>query len=101
VVKEIFYFARILNLLIHFELKNYDYLDSLLVSTPKYLKARRPLYRTEKSLIQYLGKVLKSVDGKEKSKLSAQFSQELQYISEDPKEKRVFNYIDLKQWISN
>lgn len=101
VVKEIFYFARILNLLIHFELKNYDYLDSLLISTPKYLKSRRPLYRTEKSLIQYMGKVLKSVDKKEKLELTEQFSQELQEIIKDPKERRVFNYIDLNHWISN
>ena len=101
VVKEIFYFARILNLLIHFELKNYDYLDSLLISTPKYLKARRPLYRTEKSLIQYMGKILKSVDKKDKLELTEQFSQELQEIIKDPKERRVFNYIDLNHWISN
>jgi hypothetical protein len=100
VVKEIFYFARILNLLIHFELKNYDYLDSLLISTPKYLKSRRPLYHTEKSLIQYMSKVLKSVDKKDKLELTEQFSQELQEIIKDPKERRVFNYIDLNHWIS-
>lgn len=101
VVKEIFYFARILNLLIHFELKNFDYLEFLLISTPKYLKARRPLYRTEKSLIQYMGKVLKSVDKKDKLELTVKFSQELKEITKDPKERRVFNYIDLNHWISN
>jgi hypothetical protein len=100
VVKEIFYFTRILNLLIHFELTNYDYLESLLISTPKYLKARRPLYRTEKSLIHYLGKVLRAVDKKERAKLSVQFNQELESLIEDPKEKRVFNYIDLRHWVS-
>ena len=100
VVKEIFYFARILNLLLHYELENFKYLESLLISTPKYLKARRALYRTEKSLIQYLNRILKAIDRKEKAQLRDQFSSEVQTLFVDPKEKRVFLYLDLRLWLS-
>ena len=69
VVKEIFYFARVLNLLIHYELGNYDLLESLLSSTPKYLKSRRPLYATEKNLFRLLSRLLKTIDRSEKQTL--------------------------------
>jgi len=99
VVKEIFYFARILNLLLHYELGNHSLLASLLVSTPKYLKARRPLYATEKTLLRLLGRLLNSVDKAEKQALFTQFQGDLHQLFQDPKEKRLFNYLDLRVWV--
>ncbi|MFK8101932.1 MAG: hypothetical protein AB8G15_05400 [Saprospiraceae bacterium] len=98
VVKEIFYFARLFNLLIHYELGNYDLLDSLLRSTPKYLKARRTLYATEKTLFRFLGKLLNLPDKVAKQKLIANFKVELDVLFLDPTEQRVFNYLDLRLW---
>ncbi len=97
-VKEIFYFARSLNLLIHYELDNYDLLESLLASTPKYLKSRRTLYATEKVLFRYLGKLLNRPDKAEKQKLAADFKADINQLFQQPAEKRVFNYLDLRVW---
>ena len=99
VVKEIFYFARILNLLIHYELKNYTLLESLLLSTPKYLKSRRPIYATEKALFRFLGKLLNRIDRRGREQLLADFRIELDRLFEEPGEKRVFGYLDLRVWI--
>ncbi len=101
VVKEIFYFARILNLLLHFELNNYTLLESLLQSTPKYLKPRRAIYATEKALFRFLKKLLNCVDKKEKNKLIKDFKQEILVLFELPAEKRVFSYLDLRLWVKN
>ncbi|PSR14406.1 MAG: hypothetical protein DA408_12670 [Bacteroidetes bacterium] len=98
-VKEIFYFARILNLLLHYELGNHALLESLLASTPKYLKARRPIYATEKALFRYLGKLLHHPDKAEKQKLMADFKAEMDERFQQPAEKRVFNYLDLRLWV--
>lgn len=98
VVKEIFYFARVLNLLIHYELGNYDLLEALLQSTPKYLKARRPTYATEKALFRFLHQLLKPLSQKEKQDLEEGFNQQLLTLFQDPAEKRVFNYLDLRYW---
>jgi len=87
VVKEIFYFARILNLLLHYELSNYNLLESLLQSTPKYLKARRSIYATEKTLFRFLGKLLNNVDKQKKQALIIKFKQDIQTHFEHPKEK--------------
>lgn len=101
VVKEIFYFSRVLNLLIHFELGNYTLLESLLLSTPKYLKARRNIYNTEKALFRFLRKLLNSIHKKERQELRANFKNEVDELVQLPSEKRVFNYLDLRLWISN
>ncbi|MFK7807322.1 MAG: hypothetical protein AB8F74_05905 [Saprospiraceae bacterium] len=99
VVKEIFHFARVMNLLIHFELGNYTLLESLLLSTPKYLKNRRAIYTTEKTLFQFLGKQLNTLNKSEKRKLIVDFKEKLDVLYKKPEEKRVFNYLDLRQWI--
>jgi len=83
VVKEIFHFARILNLLIHFELGNHDLLDSLLLSTPKYLKSRRTIYETEKALFRFLRKSLNVIDKMEKRKLISDFREEIERLKAD------------------
>ncbi len=101
VVKEIFYFARILNLLIHYELNNYTLLESLLLSTPKYLKSRRKIYATEKALFRFLGKLMNVVDRKKKKSLLADFRMELDDLFERVEEKRVFGYLDLRVWGGN
>lgn len=97
-VKEIVYFARSLNLLIHYELGNHDLLESLLASTPKYLKARRAIYATEKALFRYLGKLLNQPDKAEEQKLTTDFKAEINDLFQQPAEKRVFNYLDLRLW---
>ncbi len=101
VVKEIFYFARDLNLLIHFELGNYTLLQSLLASTPKYLQVRRALYNTEQTLFNYLNKAIKLPSKAEKAKIANAFRNDIQHHFNDPKEKRVFNYLDLRLWEIN
>jgi len=99
VVKELYYFARTLNLLIQYELGNEDLLESLLISTPKYLRARRAIYATERTLFRYLKKLTNCFDTKEKSKLLQEFKLKIDEHSQSPKESRVFICIDLKLWV--
>lgn len=99
VVKEIFYFSRVLNLLIHYELGNYTLLDSLLLSTPKYLKARRAIYATEKALFRFLRKLLNAINKTEKQKMITGFKNEIKELHQQPAEKRIFNYLDLRLWV--
>ncbi len=100
VVKEIFNFSRVLNLLIHYELGNYSLLESLLQSTPKYLKARRNIYATEKALFRFFNKILNIINKKEKQEIINKFKKEVSNLYEIQKEKRVFNYLDLRYWIN-
>lgn len=98
VVKEIYYFARVKNLVLNYEIGNLKLLDSLLLSTPKYLRARRSLYKTEKTLFTLLKKLLNSADKKEREKHFSQFRKELIILFEVATEKRIFSYLDLRLW---
>lgn len=100
VVKEIFYFARVLNLLIHYELGNHSLLQSLLQSTPKYLRSRRQIYATEKFLFRFLGQLINTIDKREKQQLTDDFKLQLVELYLQPTEQRVFNYLDLRFWLS-
>ncbi len=99
VVKEIFYFSRVLNMLIHFELDNEKLLDSLLTSVPKYLRRRRELYNTEKILFLFLRKMLNSINRKEKAVLFDEFETTIDDLATKKSESRVFNYLDLRLWL--
>lgn len=98
VVKEIFHFSRTLNLLLHYELENFTLLESLLLSTPKYLKSRRPIYETEKALFRFLKRLISSSDKSEQQKHANSFKLEIQNLLTNPSEKRVFNYLDIISW---
>jgi len=99
VVQEIYQFARVLNLLVHFELKNENLLSSLLVSTRRYLRKRRPLYETEIQLFRFLQRQLNVVNKKEADEIWQSFKASILSLSKDRKEARVFNYIDLVSWL--
>ena len=100
VVLEVFQFTRILNLLLHFDLGNWEHLSYLILSTRRYLRQRRALYRTETALLQFLQRSI-NLPAAERRLLRQAFVQEVGALAEHPEEKRFFNYIDLKVWVGN
>ncbi len=99
VLREIFQFTRLLNLLNHFELGNFEYLESLLPSTRRFLRNKRTLYATELALFRYLNGIMNAVSDKQKRDLTAAFLEELKQLKANPKEQQLFNYIDLIYWL--
>jgi hypothetical protein len=98
-VQEIFQFNRILNLLVHFELGNWEHLSYLLLSTRRYFKQRRALYRTESALFRFLQKAINSPDPSAVKLLKKQFREEIEALSQNKEEARFFNYINLPLWL--
>ena len=62
--------ARIFNLIIHYELKNYDLLPSLIRSTNNFLEKRQRLYKVENVIIEFLlDRLSEANNSKEQSNL--------------------------------
>lgn len=59
-------FAWILNLIIHYELKNYDYLDYLMKSTQRYLNNKKQLEETGKAIVELIKSQIKHSDNTKK-----------------------------------
>ncbi len=91
--EDIHSYIRLLNLVIHFELKNDFTLDYLSSSTFNYLKRKQRLYKTEKEVIKF---ITKFHNGKISSLAKA--NDNLKLLKEDPYEKVMFNLFDFQEW---
>jgi hypothetical protein len=92
--------ARILNLIIHFELGNDIFLTYSLKSTHRYLEKLNSLRNFESYLLQFL-KLL--IDLEKKGNYSEKLSEiknKIEALKNDPVEKQVFGIIDISPWLN-
>lgn len=93
--------ARILNLIIHYELNNSLLLESLLRSTERYLQKQDKVYQYETLLVKTIKLAEKSTYKKElKTQLEA-IKKELTQLKETPTEKAMLQYFDWLAWIDS
>lgn len=93
-------FARILHLIAHYELKNYDLLEYLLPSVHHFLEKHKEVSMIFNEIIRFL----KTFDKYRLRGLREAFvslKQRLEIISEDPYEKRFFLYLDVISWLES
>jgi len=93
--------ARILQILIHFELQHYQLLDSLLLNTYRMLYKRELLYRTERIIFKYLKQFLRTRDKDEILAAFQGLKSELQDVQADRFEKNFMPLFDLVVWIES
>ena len=96
-----FCIARVLNLLIHFELDNYDLLEYILVSTKRYLEGRERLLKFENIVLEFIKNSLNVGPNKEQEILFVKLRKDLNKLKTDPFEKHVFQYFDFTNMIDN
>jgi hypothetical protein len=98
--RDIEYNARLLNLIIHYELDNLEYLEYLIITTYRFLYKRKKIYRLETlvlNFIKQLPKVNSDDDLIENFKI---FQNGLKQIHKIPHEKNIFLYFDYHDWVS-
>lgn len=96
-VHEIVNFSRLLYVLIHFDLDNLTLVESLINATKRQLKKSRPLYNSEKTVFQYLLKLINAPDSNKKA-IRQQFQKEIQHLMTNNPD-QLFNYLDIDWWI--
>ncbi|MEM7105538.1 MAG: hypothetical protein AAF502_20540 [Bacteroidota bacterium] len=90
--------ARILYLLIHFEMNHFEHLKYAAESTSRYLKKQSRYFTSDKILIRFFGNLYKSVNPKPQKMHYQTMVNELEAIKDDEKEAEVFEYFDLLAW---
>jgi hypothetical protein len=93
--------TMILNLLVHYELKHYQLLESLLLNTYRMMRKRNLLYNTEKVLLRYLKRFLKVKSQTEIQQLLLSLQAELQEAKSQPFERMFLDNFDLVLWIKS
>ncbi|MFL5754312.1 MAG: hypothetical protein ACJ76F_12950 [Bacteroidia bacterium] len=96
--------ARLTNLILHYELGNFDLLPYLLRRTYSFLLKRKRLHKLEKLLIRFIGKLL-HINPHVKKEITALFIEiksALEKLMRDPDEAMVLTeYFDYVSWLES
>jgi hypothetical protein len=96
---EIFNFAKILNILIHYELKDFSVIKSLHNSAVYYFKKQNNPYKSENLFLNYFGNPKRYKSSIKTSLLD--LKNEFEEIKSDKAESNVFKYFEFIDWIDS
>lgn len=96
--QDIYSYARLFNLVIHYELGNHDLLEYITKSTLRYLSKRQRDFHLEKVIIEYIRKFIRAASIVDKKELFIEFNEEISELVKGPKEKVVLKYFDFLKW---
>lgn len=99
--EDVYAFARLVNLIIHYELGNYDLLDYTLKSTKRSVTKSQRNYQFETIFLKDFKKLLKIKDSLPNKQLYINFKEELLKVLEDPYEQAANEYFDFISWLDS
>jgi pentatricopeptide repeat protein len=99
--QDIYSFSRIFNLIIHYELENYDFLEYMIKSTSRYLNKHEKDYQIEEVFVRNIRKLSKySIEGKAKDVIE-DVNNEISELLKDPNERVILDYFDIENWFKS
>lgn len=98
--QDIYSFSRILNIFIHYELGNFDYLDYIMKSTSRFLSKTQKDYQFEKVIIDNVTRLIKAENEAMRYDLYQRFYKEVESLLKQPEEKVILAYFNLPIWIN-
>jgi len=96
--QDIYSYARLFNLAIHFELGNFDLLEYTIKSTTRYLQKRERDFPLEKMVIDYFKKLIRT-PAEDRPGIFQLFRREMDSLSRSPENEVVFRYFNFVKWI--
>lgn len=91
-------FAKVLNLMIHYELKNYDHLEYILKSTKNFLTKNNSFDSYHKLIVQFFKTLLQETNSQEIKKKFKALSKEFAAIENTEAEKVMFKLFNFREW---
>ena len=99
--RDIHCFARILNLVTHFEIGNMDVIDYYIRSTYRFLSKKYDLRLFQKYILSFLRNVNKGQTSGELRKEFEKLHSQLLTLQNKPYERRAFIYFDIISWLES
>lgn len=96
--EDIYSFAQIVNLLVHFELNNDRLLPYAIKNTQRFLKKRNRTYQFETVFLKSLSKICKSTDHFEQKDILENIVTDLKQIKTNPFESVALEYFNFHNW---
>jgi hypothetical protein len=92
-------YQRILNIMIHYELGNYNLLKYLIPSAKKFLAGKKKLFEFETAVLKFIGVIIQPKATKNFDELLKEFKEEVSNLRKNKYEKNAFGYFDLSDWV--
>lgn len=99
--RDLFNFARIFNLIIHYELGNYDLLEYVIKSTARQLTKDDNDYSAETIVIRHLRKLIKFNNEKSRHEAYEEMQRDLVKLFNNNNEKVLLDYFDINAWVES
>ena len=97
--EDVYSFAKLVNLLIHYELGNYDLLDYTIKSTKRSVAKNQRNYKFETVFLKDFKKLLKVKSEDDLKNKMIDFKGELSEVLKDPYEQTAIKYFDFTAWL--
>ncbi|MFT4678477.1 MAG: tetratricopeptide (TPR) repeat protein [Flavobacteriales bacterium] len=99
--QDLYSYARLFNLVIHFELANFDLLEYITKSTQRYLHKRQRDFEFEKLVIDMIRKLIRLTNVIDRKEMFIQFSGKLEELAHQPGDRVVLKYFDFRKWVDS
>ncbi|MBL4593451.1 MAG: hypothetical protein JKX68_06505 [Flavobacteriales bacterium] len=99
--EDVYNFAKLVNLVIHFELGNYDLLDYTIKSTKRSVAKNQKNYMFEAVFLKEFRKLLKNKNTDDLHAKYVDFKKELTEVLKDPYEQTANKYFDFISWLES
>lgn len=99
--RDIYSFARLFNIVIHYELENYDFLEYVVKSTNRYLSKQDRDYQIENVCIRNIRKLAKTIDNVNRLEIFEKMDAEISELLQDHHEKVVLEYFNIEAWVQS
>jgi tetratricopeptide (TPR) repeat protein len=98
--QDIFTYARLFNLVVHYELGNYDLLEYIVRSTQRFLSKRQRAYAVETLLIDGIKRMARAQQDGARLQQIKSLRDGLARLMADPNENVVIKYFDFMSWLT-
>ena len=99
--QDIYSFARLFNLVIHYELGNYDFLEYVVKSANRYLNKQERNYEIENICIKQIRKLSKTPIEINRIELFERLDRDIAPILKDHNEQVILEYFNIEAWVKS
>ena len=99
--QDIYSFSRLFNIVLHFELENYDFLEYIIKSTNRYLNKQERSFEIENVCIRNIRKIAKLSDNSAILKTWQEMKVELNELLNNRNEKVILEYFNITAWVES
>jgi hypothetical protein len=97
--QDIFTYARLFNLVVHYELGNFELLEYIVRSTQRFLSKRHRAYGVEAALIEHVKKLARTTSTEGRQELFRSLQGQLRQRMKDANEETMLKYFNVSAWV--